>query len=211
MEPNRSRQLSLALIAASFVFAAWMFPRLPDRVPIHWGWSGQADDFTSRGFGAFILPATALLLFALFELLALVFPRATAADDFRPTYHRLQLALSAFMATMSLFVLAAQAGSPLAMNRAVGVAVGVLFVFIGDLLPKIPRNLLAGIRTPWTLRDPDVWFRTHRMAGPVFMVAGALVAVTAWFGAPAPVFISLLIAPALIPIVYSYVISRPRI
>lgn len=210
MEANRSRKLSLALIVASYAFTVWMYPRLPERVPIHWGWSGDADGFASRAFGAFLLPGTALLVFALFEALAFLFPRASAADAFRPTYHRLQLAVTGFMACMSFFVLAAQAGSPIAMNRAVGVSVGVLFVFIGDLLPKIPPNQLAGIRTPWTLRDPDVWLRTHRMAGPVFMTGGALVAFAAWFGASAPVYVALLIAPALIPCVYSYVISPPH-
>lgn len=39
-------------------------------------------------------------------------------------------------------------------------------------MPKLPRNALVGIRTPWTLADPAVWERTHRAGGYLCIAAG---------------------------------------
>lgn len=51
---------------------------------------------------------------------------------------------------------------------------GVLMIAMGDVLPKLPRNGLVGIRTPWTLADPTVWERTHRLGGYLLTAAGLM-------------------------------------
>ena len=39
-------------------------------------------------------------------------------------------------------------------------------------MPRLPRNGLVGIRTPWTMADPAVWERTHRVGGYLVAAAG---------------------------------------
>lgn len=48
----------------------------------------------------------------------------------------------------------------------------VLMIGLGNVLPRLPRNGLVGIRTPWTLADPMVWERTHRLGGYLLTAAG---------------------------------------
>ena len=57
--------------------------------------------------------------------------------------------------------------------------IGVMFVVLGDRLPKIRPNTWLGIRTPWTLAHPDVWERTHRQMGRWFVVSGLLIILAA--------------------------------
>jgi uncharacterized membrane protein len=87
-------------------------------------------------------------------------------------------------------------------------ALGILFVVIGNLLGKVTRNFFVGIRTPWTLASEEVWYRTHRLAGKLFVAAGLVVAATSFLRWSVwPIMISIGLA-SLVPVVYSYVIYR---
>ncbi len=67
--------------------------------------------------------------------------------------------------------------------------------------------IVIEIRTPWTLANPEIWRKTHRRGGKLFLFVGELLAVTAWSGA------SWLLLPAVlvvgvVPVAYSYWLSR---
>ena len=63
---------------------------------------------------------------------------------------------------------------PLSTFRLINAICGFVFLWIGNLLPKIEQNQTLGIRTPWTLQNRDNWNYTHRVCGKVWMVCGAL-------------------------------------
>ena len=65
------------------------------------------------------------------------------------------------------------------MGRVVSALVGLLFLFLGNLMGKVKPNFFMGIRNPWTLSDPDVWNRTHRLGGGLFFLAGLAAVVSA--------------------------------
>jgi uncharacterized membrane protein len=83
----------------------------------------------------------------------------------------------------------------------------VLFIVIGNLLPRARPNWFVGIRTPWTLSSDRVWEKTHRFGGHVFVVVGILmilsgVVVAAWARTGLSVLIALCAASV---VIYSYV------
>ena len=55
---------------------------------------------------------------------------------------------------------------------------GVLLVVIGamGLVGRLPRNGMAGIRTPYTMRSDANWYETHRAAAPILIFGGVAVA-----------------------------------
>jgi uncharacterized membrane protein len=86
----------------------------------------------------------------------------------------------------------------------------MLFVLIGALMPRMRPSWFMGIRTPWTLSSDDVWVRTHRLGGKLFVAAGAVVAVSGllpgnWWIIGA---IALAAVLALVPVVYSWWLWR---
>lgn len=93
------------------------------------------------------------------------------------------------------------------------VLTGVAFIVIGNYMPKAKRNHTFGIKLKWTVTNDDNWVATHRLAGKLFVIAGVVMLVMAFF--PEIVtFItltSLIIAIVVIPTVYSYKFYKKQI
>jgi uncharacterized membrane protein len=63
--------------------------------------------------------------------------------------------------------------------RAIPVMLGVSMVVMGNVMPRLRPNWVAGVRTTRTLTDPLLWRSTHRALGGTFVVSGLLTAVVA--------------------------------
>ena len=93
----------------------------------------------------------------------------------------------------------------------VGLAVGTLFIIVGNYLGKTRSNFFIGIRTPWTLSSDSVWQKTHRLAGKLFMLSGLIIVVSSWFIANSnlgTLVIFTVLPAALIPCIYSWWLWR---
>jgi uncharacterized membrane protein len=198
---------SVALIALAFALSALFYDRLPDPVPTHWGLSGEADGFTPKPWGAFVLPLMMGALVALFALLPRISPRGFRMDEFAGLWRGVVVATMAFMAVIHGLTIMAALGTGDAVNRGVPLALGALFVLLGNYLPKVRRNFFMGIRTPWSLAHEEVWARTHRLGGKTFVAGGLLAIAGAIMGLHALVLAGLVFA-AIVPVVYSYFACR---
>jgi uncharacterized membrane protein len=210
MKISRATLLSLALVAGAFVAAAVLYSRLPELVPTHWNVRGVADGFTPKPWGPFVLPLVMLGVFALLSALPRISPRGYRMDRFLRVYKILQTTILAFLFLVTLLVLLAGVGSPVPMERAILAATGLLFIVLGNFMGKLTKNFFVGIRTPWTLASDEVWLRTHRLGGKLFVLAGAgfVLAGLLGGGAVAPLIGAALVAAVVIPIVFSYVLYR---
>ena len=87
---------------------------------------------------------------------------------------------------------------------------GVLFLVIGNYLPKCHQNSTVGIRIPWTFASEENWNATHRMAGPVWMAAGILMLIGTCFREEVMMILmfAVICAAVVAPMVYSYCYYR---
>jgi len=73
---------------------------------------------------------------------------------------------------------------------------------------KLTKNFFVGIRTPWTLASDEVWLRTHRLGGKLFVLAGGFLFIAGLVhGGAMPVVAAVVVAGG-IPAVFSYVCYR---
>ena len=86
---------------------------------------------------------------------------------------------------------------------------GLLLAAIGNYLPKCQPNYTVGIRLPWTLADEANWRKTHRLAGPVWVIGGLVIAVLA-FTPWRALDLLVLIPMVLIPALYSFFLYRRK-
>lgn len=204
---SRADIVSIALVGAQLAASALAYGRLPDRVPVHFDLHGVADGFAARPFGAFVLPVSA----AAIGLFVRAMPH-TLRGEARvralgsPIAEVTALVIGLFAGLHFVVLDTALRGAPRT-GPALGLVLALFSLVLGLLMPKLRRNGLAGIRTPFSLSSDEAWQRTHRVGGMLFVVAGlvGLVAVAAGSvaGAVAPLVVASLAAS-----VYSYFAAR---
>lgn len=139
---------------------------------------------------AFLLPLATIVTDALLRTLGLGHPAVGGgAAVALPVYEAIMLRVTACVVGVHAMVLAALAG--LLEGRAwaapiVPLMLGITLVGVGNLCPRLKRNLAIGIRTQRTLADHQVWSRVHRHVGYIVMVCGVLT-ITAAITVTAPV------------------------
>lgn len=104
------RWLPPALIAGAILFSIVVYSKLPERVPVHWGVSGEPDRYGSRLEGAFLLPAIMTALWAFMTWYPSRDPRAPNIAKFRGSYDTVVAMLLTFMAGVHTVVLGAALG-----------------------------------------------------------------------------------------------------
>ncbi|HEX7089013.1 MAG TPA: SdpI family protein [Longimicrobiales bacterium] len=204
------RWLGPAVVAAMLAFALVVYPSLPERVPAHWGLSGEADDWMPKWPGAFLPAALAAGVWLLLVGLRRIDPRRAHYEKFEETFWLLVNVLVLFMALVEVVSLGAALGWPVDVGRVMLLAAGLLFVALGNYLPRVRSNWWMGIRTPWTLESERVWRETHRVAGWSFVFGGVVTMVAALLPPAARPWVALagLVVAGFVPAVYSYVAYR---
>ncbi len=166
--------VTLAAVAIMAGISAWAWGQLPDdaQLPIHWGIDGEADGFAPKGIALTMLPVIALLVGGLLAIVPAIEPRRTNLERSMKLYSAVWVAVMALFVGIHGAAVAIALGNDLPMDRFILGAVGVMFVVIGNFLPKARSTFLVGIRTPWTLTSERSWARTHRLGGYVFVAMG---------------------------------------
>ena len=83
----------------------------------------------------------------------------------------------------------------------------LLFIVIGNYMPKCTQNRTIGIKIKWTLQNEENWNATHRFGGKVWVIGGIVTMLTAFFGSFWLLMV-ILVAMVGLPTVYSYLYYR---
>lgn len=194
--------LILAAVAASI----FTYPKLPESMPTHWSASGEVNGWSSRLWGAWLVPLIMAGVWFILRAIPHIDPRKANYEKFAGMYDALIILILTFMLVMHVIVLAAATGTAVRMDRIVMPLVGVFITAIGFLVPRAHPNWFVGIRTPWTLTSDLAWERTHKVGGPLFILFGLLM-IAAGLLAPEQaiwILVASAIALVLFLFVYSY-------
>ncbi len=210
-----------AVAAGAAISAAATFA-LPatGEFPVHWGADGAPDRWADRAGAVrylWLMPAITLAVGLLLAAVPLIDPRKGNIETGRRGYVAVWLGVMVLLTciqggtALQMLHPGDSAAGTGQMVRWVIAGTAVLMIIIGNYLPKTRSSFFFGIRTPWTLSSDTAWEKTHRVAGPLFMAAGALSLAGAfilngiWLAVQLPV---LVIGAALISSIYSYFVWR---
>ncbi|MEO7823040.1 MAG: SdpI family protein [Gemmatimonadaceae bacterium] len=199
--------IPLLIVAAALIASAVVYPDLPERMPTHWNLNGEIDGWSPRAWGAWLIPTLIAFLWALMRWLPSIDPRGKNYVKFGGAFEGIMLAVMLFMLLVHGLMLRAAPGYPVAMERVMPAGIGILFIVIGNLLPRARPNWFVGIRTPWTLSSDRVWEKTHRVGGRLFVAGGIILSLSTFLGAgwSRVVLIAVVVVCSLGAVVYSYV------
>lgn len=208
-----NRWLGPGIMLLATLIGLLAYPELPDEIATHWGISGDPDDWTRKSVAVAIMPAIALVTWIVLILAPRIDPRRENFEAFADTYYWIVNGTMIFLAALHLLVIANGLGWDIPLSRAMLVGLGLLFVLIGVAMRRFKSNWVAGIRTPWTLSDEEVWTRTHERGAAVFVISGLATIIGALL---LPIAVATIVSLLLIlggsiwVVVYSYVLYRDR-
>ena len=200
--------ISTLVCLLPIVLALILYDNLPDLVPIHFGMNGEPDNHASKAVAGFVIPCglAALNLFVHFTM---------NTDPKRKNANVVIRAVGLWSAPVISLIFV-----PITLYKGMGhdlpitiistALIGLLFLIIGNYMPKSRQSYTVGIRLPWTLNNEENWNKTHRFAGFVWVLGGLVVIVNAFIGSAYIIFavISLLV---ILPVIYSYRLYRKQI
>ena len=200
--------VTILITLLPIVFGLIIWEKLPEQIATHWGADGQADGYSGKAFAVFGMPCilAALQLFVSF---------ITLNDPKRRNIHKKPLTLVLWIipvmsVLMNCMTYAVALGMKVDVDIIVSILIGLLFIILGNYMPKLQQNYTVGIRIPWTLNSTENWNRTHRLGGKMFILGGFLLIITGFLGSVTGDFgaLAAVIAIALIctgvPAVYSF-------
>jgi uncharacterized membrane protein len=198
----------LAVAALAVTLYVWLFryADLPERLPTHWNIDGKVDgsigkeDFLATFL---VMPGFMVGWVGLTLLLPLVSPQRFKVDSFRDTYAFCMALGQALLLFLHVVIILGAMEAVVHVDRLIVGGLMPFLVLVGNVLGKLRRNFWMGIRTPWTLADPAVWERTHRLGAWLFVAAGlfGLVEVLAGLSLIWPL-VGLVVA-SIVPAIYS--------
>lgn len=176
----KNEWLSWLIILASLALSFWAYPQLPEQVISHWNFQGQADAWSSREFHSLFFPALLIVLYFAFLLMPLLDPKKDRYKEFaRPYLIIRQVMLFVFFCVFTVATLA-NLNYQINVGASISGLIGALMIFLGSYFNKLKRNWFIGIRTPWTLSSENVWDKTHRVGGRLFIILGVGIIIIPW-------------------------------
>lgn len=194
---------SSVVILLPILFGLIVWDKLPEKIATHWGPDGNPDQYSSKLFAVVVLP---LIVFAI-HWLCLFFSRF---DPRNKDQHKKILGLIFWICpSVSILFSAFTYFGAFDIEFNIGgiciAFLGLLFIIIGNYMPKTKQNYTIGLKIPWTLDDEGNWNATHRFAGRLWVIGGILMLPLSFLPLKFLPFVLILVLPlVIVPMVYSY-------
>lgn len=204
MEKFKKEIPYLAVSLLPFVYLAYIWPSLPQSVPMHWNASGEIDRWGDKSETLMIPILMTGLVYVLFLILPKIDPKGKL-ESMGNKLNSFRMILTCFMSVLSLYVLY----SIKTLNadpKMLFPLLGLLFAFLGNYMKTMKPNYFIGFRTPWTLENEEVWKKTHKMGGMLWFIGGLLMTFTFLLDGKTQLytFMAIIVVITIIPVVYSY-------
>ena len=181
-----------------------LWNKLPDSMATHFNFDNEADGYREKWFAVIITP---FILLALHLIMAMII----AADPRKKNISSRVYGITIWIIPASSLALAVviypyNLGIHFNISLFLGIFLGVIYIIVGNYLPKTRQNYTIGFKLPWTYANEENWNKTNRLAGVIDIVMGILIIINAAMGV-LNIFYSFLAAVligTLIPLGYSY-------
>ena len=183
-------------------FALWN--KLPEDIPMQYGWNNQVNWTLPKFWGIITIPIVMVILNLVYSLCF-----RFSKQELSPKVEAILVWIIPLIALpVNCFVFLKPIGFDVEPFTFIGAILSILFIIIGNYLPKTTPNPVVGTRAPWINKNPDVWNKTQRVSGIGLVITGLLNFVTCFFSFGKWVFVISLAIFVLFTLIFSIVVSK---
>jgi len=164
--------MGILLIVCSITLWLLNFHHLPSKLPVHWDLSGHVNNYDSKLQTFIELHAIMILVYFLPMITPKIDPRKTNYKFFQKSYTFMTTSILFVFFLLNTSILLYGLGYNIQIGKLSFIFIGLLFIVFGNYMPHVRSNFFIGIRNPWTLSNEDIWKKTHRMSGRLFLIIG---------------------------------------
>lgn len=207
MKSNFRKEIPLIVIVLlPFLYLAYVWNTLPEKVPLHWNVEGEIDRYGDKSELILIPILLPLLVYILFTIIPKIDPKGKI-KYMGNKYNTLKTLLTLFMSVLALVIIYIAQHENLYNPNYIILLIGLLFAVLGNYFKTLRTNYFIGIKTPWTLENETVWKETHKLAGKMWLVGGILIILASLLlneRANLTLFAIITVVITLIPVIFSY-------
>lgn len=196
----------LIILLLPYLLIPFIWNEVPDQIPIHWNLEGEVDNYGDKSFVLYWYPLFGIVTYLGILLVPLIDPKKRVKMDQKPL-PALRLFLPLFFVGLYAVMIMPTFKPGWDPSFMVFLLVTLLMLVFGNYLRTLKPNYFIGIRTPWTLENPDNWRKTHELGSKLWIGVSLLLLVVA-FLIPAEIFAKIffggVMVMALVPLVYSF-------
>lgn len=181
-----------------------LWNKIPETIATHWGVDNKPNGWSSREMVVFGIP----VILTFFHLIAVV---GTTLDPKKKNISKKMFNIVLWIIPIiswivMIIIYASALGHDVNIGLVINILMGILFIVIGNYLPKSKQNYTVGIKLPWTLDDKENWNKTNRLSGYLFVISGLAFLVNSIFLTMIPIIFVVL--AVFIPAIYSYILYK---
>ncbi len=196
---------SVLLCLLPILLGLYLWNDLPAKVPTHFDINNNPNGYSSKAFAVFALPCIMAGLDALCLFGLKSDPKAKMQS--KVLSHIMLWFIPALSCVLMPLCLFAALGKKIDIALFCQIMIGVLFIVVGNYLPKCRLNYTMGIKLPWTLHDENNWNYTHRLGGFIWVIGGIAILGNIFLGS-AWIFFVIVFIMIIVPTVASYLYYR---
>ena len=168
---------------------------MPDTIPMHHDFAGNTDRWGSKT-ESFIFPIVIFFVTFFWHLMILAFEKKAGSAE--TVYEQLEaesnaqflsivgISQAVMFGIMHYFIMyssyrQASLGSTKAtvdIAKISCILCGILFIVLGNFMTKAKKNVVAGLRTTWSMYNDNTWRKSNRIGASCLIIAGVLTVVT---------------------------------
>jgi len=167
----------IVIVSLPFIYLAYIWNELPEKVPMHWNIKGEIDRFGEKSELLLIPILLPLLVYIIFLIVPKIDPK-NKISKMGNKYQHIKILLTTFMSILALFIIYTAKNQSFANPNYIVLLIGILYIILGNYFKTIKANYFIGIRTPWTLENETVWKETHKLGGKIWFVGGIIVVIS---------------------------------
>ncbi|WOO36851.1 SdpI family protein [Anaerocolumna sp. AGMB13020] len=177
---NKLKKLYYLLMFLPLFYTIICLFFLPDIIPMHYNGANEVDRMGSK-YEILIIP----FIIIFFGYFMLILGKSSSKKEKEANNNNEKVTIITGMCSLAIFhiinifMLYSAFHSiknlkelPVDLFKLLFTAFGLIFVVIGNYLPKCKMNSIVGLRTVWSMKNEKTWKESQRLGGISFIITG---------------------------------------